>query len=124
VARRSVPVRSCHCRRPPPRSRLSTGSSASALAPPGRITVLWAEHNQRPPDVFYTRRGWAELASGGFDVRPIPGSHLTVFVEPLVAITAATLADALRETRPGGEGRAMPERHNAPGEVPAAGARR
>jgi amino acid adenylation domain-containing protein len=89
---------------------------------PGRITFLWAEHNQRPPEVSDTRRGWAELASAGLDVRPIPGSHLTVLVEPLAGITAAVLADALREARAGGEALAMPERRDAPGEAPAPGA--
>jgi amino acid adenylation domain-containing protein len=66
---------------------------------PGRITFLWAEHNQRSANVFDTRRLWPEVALGGFDVRPIPGSHLTVLVEPLVSITAAVLADALATAR-------------------------
>ena len=60
--------------------------------------------SQRPPAVFDTRRGWAELALGGFDVRPIPGSHLTVLVEPLARITTAVLAEALGEARERGEG--------------------
>lgn len=67
---------------------------------PGRITFLWPEHNQRPPEVFDTRRGWAALASDGLDVRPIPGSHLTVLVEPLARITTATLLQAVDEAAP------------------------
>ncbi len=91
---------------------------------PGRITFLWAEHNQRPPEVFDTRRGWAELALGGLDVRPIPGSHLTVLVEPLAAITAAALVDALHEARAGGGAGPTAERRDIPGEAPAAAPRR
>jgi thioesterase domain-containing protein len=91
---------------------------------PGRVTFLWPEHKQLPPEVFDARRGWAELALGGFDVRRIPGGHLTVLVEPLAAITAATLADALRESRAGDEARATPERRDAASKAPARGARR
>lgn len=91
---------------------------------PGRITFLWPEHSQRPKEVFDTRRAWAELALGGFDVRRIPGSHLTVVVEPLVSITAATLVEALREARVGSEARTTPERGDTPGRPPAPGARR
>lgn len=65
---------------------------------PGRITFLWPEHSQRPPEVFDTRRGWAALARDGFDVRPIPGAHLTVLIEPLAAITTATLVDAIEQS--------------------------
>jgi thioesterase domain-containing protein len=72
---------------------------------PGPITFLWAEHSQHPSAVFDTRRGWAELALGGFDARPIPGSHLTVLVEPLARITTAVLAEALGEARGRAEGR-------------------
>ena len=91
---------------------------------PGRITFLWAEHNQRPPHVYDTRHGWAELASAGFDVRHIPGSHLTVLVEPLAAITAAAIADALREARTGLEGVPRPERRGIEPDPALAGATR
>ncbi len=84
---------------------------------PGRITFLWAEHSQRPPSVFDSRRGWAELALGGFDVRPIPGSHLTVLAEPLVGITAAVLADVLSEAQEDGAGHVLPDLAGAPGEA-------
>jgi amino acid adenylation domain-containing protein len=66
---------------------------------PGSITFLWAEHSQLPSDVFDTRQGWADLAQGGLEVRPIPGSHLSVFVEPVAGITAAVLADLLGEAQ-------------------------
>ena len=62
---------------------------------PGRITYFWAAHSQRPPAVYDHREGWAELASGGLDVVPIPGNHLTVMVEPLVRSTAAAISKAL-----------------------------
>ena len=64
---------------------------------PGRLTFLWAEHSGRGP--YDTRSGWRELARGGFDVRPIPGSHLTMFEEPLVWSTAAALSEALTSSR-------------------------
>jgi thioesterase domain-containing protein len=61
----------------------------------GRITYFWAAHSQRPPEVYDHREGWAELALGGVDVRTIPGSHLTVMVEPLIRSTAGAIRDAL-----------------------------
>ncbi len=62
---------------------------------PGRITYFWAQHSQRPPSVYDHREGWAEVAGGGLEVIPIPGSHLTVLVEPLVRSTAAAIRRAL-----------------------------
>jgi amino acid adenylation domain-containing protein len=66
---------------------------------PGRLTFLWAEHSQRPPAIYDTKQGWQEIALGGMDVRPIPGSHLTVLEEPLARVTAGVLGDALAASR-------------------------
>ena len=41
------------------------------------------------------REGWAEIATGGLEVVPIPGNHLTVMVEPLAASTAEAIRRAL-----------------------------
>jgi thioesterase domain-containing protein len=75
---------------------------------PGRLTFLWAEHDERPPEVFDARRGWSELALGGFHVRPIPGNHRTIVLEPLAGITLAVLAEALREAQADGQAVAPP----------------
>jgi thioesterase domain-containing protein len=38
------------------------------------------------------RFGWAELANGAFEVRTVPGDHLTLLAEPNVAVLAPELA--------------------------------
>jgi aspartate racemase len=43
-----------------------------------------------------TRFGWAELANGAFEVRTVPGDHLTLLDEPNVAVLAPELASCLR----------------------------
>jgi hypothetical protein len=85
---------------------------------------LWAEHNQRPPEVFDTRRGWAQQALGGLDVRPITGSHLTVLVEPLARFTTAVLADVLGEARGTRAGRDLREERDPPPDTLPPNARR
>ena len=82
---------------------------------PGRLTFLWAEHNQRPPAVYDTRQGWGEMALGGLDVRPIPGSHLTVLEEPLAQVTSGVLADALAASRAPATAHASTDRRSAQG---------
>jgi len=79
------------------------GMSFRARPYPGRVTFLWPIHNQRPSSLYDTREGWGRLAEGGLDVRPIPGSHLTVLTEPLVAFTARTISEALAETAGAGD---------------------
>lgn len=66
---------------------------------PGRIDYFWAAHTQHPASVYDHREGWAELARGGMDVHPVPGNHLTVMAEPLIASTAAAIRHALADTR-------------------------
>ncbi len=92
------------------RADRTAGMSFRARPYPGRVTFLWPIHNQRPPSLYDTREGWDRLAEGGLDVRPIPGSHLTVLTEPLVAFTARTISEALAETtRAGGSVRRSDE---------------
>ncbi len=88
---------------------------------PGRIIFLWAEHNQDPVEIFDARRGWAELALGGLDVRRIPGSHLTVLLEPLAATTAATLVEALHAVRAPGAPDVASQPRDRSGEMPTTG---
>lgn len=66
---------------------------------PGRITYFWAAHSQHPPSVYDHREGWADLARGGMDIRAVPGNHLTVMAEPLIATTAAAVRAALADAR-------------------------
>jgi hypothetical protein len=52
-------------------------------------------HSQRSGGSEDQRNGGRRLARGGLDVRPIPGSHLTLMVEPLVRSTTRAIHDAL-----------------------------
>jgi amino acid adenylation domain-containing protein len=66
---------------------------------PGQLTFFWAEES--PRDVGDTRLRWKEVALGGFDLRPLPGTHWTAFEEPFVEFTAGALSDALAQVRTG-----------------------
>jgi len=55
----------------------------------GRITLLRTSDSTGPIDM-----GWAGLARGGVDVRPVPGNHYSMVKEPHVA----ALAEELKQT--------------------------
>ena len=67
---------------------------------PGRVTLLWAD--ERPADPTDRRLGWRALASGGLDVRVIPGDHSSMMKEPHVQVLAQELRSALDAARSGG----------------------
>jgi amino acid adenylation domain-containing protein len=52
----------------------------------GRITLLRTSDSTGPVDM-----GWAGLARGGVEVRPVPGNHYSMVKEPHVAVLAEEL---------------------------------
>lgn len=71
---------------------------------PGKVTLFRA--TQRPrggrQDVFL---GWDRVASGGMEVREVPGDHVTLLKEPGVRLLAEELKQCLTGT--GAQGREM-----------------
>jgi len=47
---------------------------------------------------------WGKLVEGGLDIRPVPGSHESIFVEPNVQCLARELEETLSEARQFSEG--------------------
>jgi thioesterase domain-containing protein len=45
-------------------------------------------------------RGWGPFATGGIDLRAVPGRHIDLLREPHVCAVAAELADAAKAARP------------------------
>jgi aspartate racemase len=56
---------------------------------PGKITFFWAR--DAAPEVDDNRLGWRRMATGGFDLHVVPGTHTTMREEPYVAELAAKL---------------------------------
>ena len=65
---------------------------------PGRITLLRARAQPVLLQHDEPTLGWASVARGGVDLVRLPGNHLTIMREPLVA----HVAEALRRRLPGG----------------------
>jgi thioesterase domain-containing protein len=64
----------------------------------GPMTFIEAQHKASSASGVELWRGWASLASGGLEVRRVPGNHLTALVEPLAGITVAVLVETLRRS--------------------------
>jgi thioesterase domain-containing protein len=62
----------------------------------GRITLFRARASPLfhffPPDM-----GWAKLATEGVDIRVVPGSHVTMLIDPYVRVVAEELTACLAE---------------------------
>ena len=66
----------------------------------GPITLLWAK--ERPVGSTDRRLGWRDLATGGLDVRAVPGDHLSMMTEPHVRVLAQELQACLNAAQKGG----------------------
>jgi thioesterase domain-containing protein len=68
---------------------------------PGRITYFLALDNRYNAGEKDNRLRWKEIAGGGFEVHPIPGSHETIKEEPHVAVLAHELTACLERAQAG-----------------------
>jgi thioesterase domain-containing protein len=63
---------------------------------PGRI-VFFQSATQAFAVEAGTRRGWAELAEEGLEVRVVPGNHRSILADPNAAALAGVLAEYMAE---------------------------
>jgi thioesterase domain-containing protein len=65
----------------------------------GRLTFFYAEELGTAAPYEDNRLRWAEIATEGFEVHRMPGTHLTMREEPNVGMLAAIVEDCLEEAR-------------------------
>jgi amino acid adenylation domain-containing protein len=63
----------------------------------GRVTLFWASQDLRAK--FDMVEGWRTLASGGIDLREVPGTHLDLIKEPHVGELARQLNECLQDSQ-------------------------
>ncbi len=86
--------------RQPPNIRYKTETYVPK-AYPGRATMILARYQPLKTDRI---RPWRDLASGGLDVRVVPGFHAYIVEEPFVRVLAPVIEECLsggRETAAG-----------------------
>ncbi|HVS83325.1 MAG TPA: amino acid adenylation domain-containing protein [Pyrinomonadaceae bacterium] len=63
----------------------------------GKVTLFWASGDLRASNDLV--EGWRALATGGIEVREIPGTHLDIIKEPHVAELANKLSERLERAQ-------------------------
>ncbi|HEY0456519.1 MAG TPA: hypothetical protein VGE41_09090, partial [Verrucomicrobiae bacterium] len=80
------------------RVHLNAGAAYTPKPYTGRVTLL-RTRGQPFLCSFDPQYGWGELATGGVDVRLLPGSHEKIFLEPDLRNLAQTLENCLAEAQ-------------------------
>jgi thioesterase domain-containing protein len=64
---------------------------------PGRI-VFFRASTRRPTDPRHPERPWIDLATGGIEIHPVPGHHISMHHPPNVEVLLERLRSCLAKS--------------------------